>query len=102
MKRVITAAGAALILSTLGSAPAQAGPIDRACMSSERGGNRALCGCIQAVANMTLNGRDQRLAAKFFEKPQMAQDIRMSKTQDHDAFWERYEQFGATASAACS
>jgi hypothetical protein len=100
MKRVFTAAGTAIFMSTFSAA--QAGPIDNACMSSERGGNRALCGCIQAVANITLNGQDQRLAAKFFAEPQMAQDVRMSKTQYHDEFWKRYEQFGATASAACS
>jgi len=97
------AAGAVLLFLSVAATAASAGPIERACRSSEKAaGNRALCNCIQSVANVTLNGRDQRLAAKFFSEPQMAQDVRMSKTEYHDQFWKRYEQFGATATAACS
>lgn len=101
--RTTAAAAAFIAVSSMTAGTATAGPITRACMSSDRGGaNRALCGCIQAVADMTLNGQDQRLAAKFFKKPDMAEKVRMSKSDYHNAFWARYRQFGATASAACS
>ena len=95
---------AALSFSTIAfCGAASAGPISSACLSSGRaGGNRALCGCIQQAADMTLNASDQRLAAEFFSQPQKAQDVRMSKTSDHDSFWDRYQQFGAFASATCS
>ena len=60
---------------------AMAGPIESACLKSDRKvANRALCGCIQQVADMTLKGGDQRQAAKFFRDPDQAQKVRMSKS----------------------
>ena len=100
MKIQALAAAAAL---TLSATAALAGPIDRACLSSDRAGaSRAVCGCIQSVANITLTNRDQQLAAKFFQKPDMAQEVRMSKSGYHNEFWGRYKQFGAAAEATCS
>ena len=85
-----------------GAGAAQAGTIERACLQSDRpGASRALCGCIQSVADMTLNRSDQRLAATFFKDPQKAQDVRMSKKDAHDTFWDRYQNFGVTAAALC-
>ncbi len=82
--------------------PAVAGPIESACLGSERsGGDRALCGCIQQVADMTLTGADQRLAARFFSDPDRAQEIRQSNRRSHEAFWQRYKNFGATAEVSC-
>ncbi|MGR3322803.1 MAG: hypothetical protein ACU0DK_12820 [Pseudooceanicola sp.] len=99
----ITRTAALAAFAALAASGAMAGPIAQACMASERGsGNRAVCGCIQSVANLTLNGNDQRLAAQFFAEPQKAQDVRMSKSDHHNAFWDRYKQFGATAAATCS
>jgi hypothetical protein len=80
-----------------------AGPIESACLKSDRKvANRALCGCIQQVADMTLKGGDQRKAAKFFRDPDQAQKIRMSKSDRDNEFWARYKNFGETAAAYCA
>lgn len=100
MRITLTAAAAALILT---SAVAEAGPISRACMASDRNArSNALCGCLQQVADRTLDRRDQRLAAKIFRKPQMAQDIKMSSSSSHEVFWKRYKSFGSAATQTCS
>ena len=76
--------------------------IERACLGSDRsGGNRALCGCIQDAADMTLSGQDQRLAASFFANPDRAQQIRQSDRRSDEVFWRRYRAFGETAEAFC-
>ncbi|WP_238382461.1 hypothetical protein [Tabrizicola thermarum] len=80
---------------------AAAGPIERACMASDRGGNRSLCGCIQQAADMTLSGGDQKRAAKFFKDPEAAHATWVSQSKSDDAFWERYKSFGQTAEAYC-
>ena len=81
---------------------AASGPVSGACLASDRRARSpALCGCIQAAANQTLGGADQRLAASFFADPQKAQDIRMSKRPRDDAFWDRYINFTETAAAYC-
>ena len=81
---------------------AEAGAIERACLSSDRPKTRSLCGCIQQAADVTLNGRDQRTAARFFADPHRAQEVRQSDRSSHEAFWQRYQRFGATAEAYCS
>ena len=84
------------------AAAAQAELIERACISSERsGGNRSLCGCMQDAADMTLTRPDQQLAARFFSKPDLAQQIRQSNAHKHENFWQRYRDFGETAEAFC-
>lgn len=95
----IIIAGAAIMLT----APlAMAGPIDSACIRSDRArGNAPLCGCIQQVANQTLSRSDQRRAASFFKDPHEAQEVRMSKSNADNTFWARYKQFAATAEAYC-
>lgn len=93
---------AATILITATSV-AQAGPIGRACNSSDRkASSPRLCHCIQKVANDMLDRSDQRLAAKFFKKPDMAQDIKMSDNRSHEDFWKKYKAFGVAASSTCS
>ena len=62
MKPYMLLAAAAAFFPVMSSV-AVAGPIERACMASDRGGNRSLCGCIQQAADMTLSGGDQRRAA---------------------------------------
>jgi hypothetical protein len=101
MKSTTLAAVAAFLLPILSSA-AMAGPIERACMASDRGGNRALCGCIQQAADMTLSGGDQRRAAKFFKDPERAHQTWISQRASDDAFWDRYKEFGKTAEATCA
>jgi len=92
----------ALALSTM-PVPVAAGPIERACMRSDRdAANRAICSCIQQVADMTLRNGDQRRAAKFFADPDRAHETWMSQRESDDAFWERYKNFGATAEAYCA
>lgn len=82
---------------------AMAGPIERACLKSDRKAvNRSICNCIQQAADMMLSGSDQRRAVGFFKDPDKAHKVWMSKTSSDDAFWERYKAFGAQAEALCS
>lgn len=107
MKISLRPAVLALVLAALTapivSAPAIAGPIESACLRSNRKeASRQLCNCIQQVADMTLRGSDQRKAAKFFRDPDQAQKVKMSKSKSDDAFWDRYQSFGAQAEAYCA
>lgn len=98
----LAAVAFAAFLSTFASG-ASAGVIERACLSSNRpAANRSLCGCIQKVADSTLDRRDQRLAAKFFRDPHMAQEVRQSDSRSHEIFWQKYKKFGASAESSCS
>jgi hypothetical protein len=100
MKSQVFAAALAVSV-VLSSVAAGAGPIERACMASDRGGSRSLCGCIQQAADMTLSGGDQRRAAKFFKDPEAAHATWVSQSKSDDAFWDRYKSFGQTAEAYC-
>lgn len=85
------------------STPAQAsGVIENACMGSERpNASRALCSCIQNVADAVLSNSDQRRGAKFFADPHLSQETRASASSSDESFWLRWRQFGATASEHC-
>jgi len=101
-KRLIWAGLAALCVGFVASA-ASAGPISNACMQSNRSAaNKSLCGCIQAVADSTLAGADQRRAATFFRDPDKAQQVFLSQKRADDTFWTRYKAFGALAEQSCS
>jgi hypothetical protein len=101
-RTLIAVALAALLIPSL-PAPVHAGPIENACVRSDRPNvSRSLCACIQAVANQTLNRSDQRQAARFFRDPQRAQDVRMSKSARDNEFWTRYRAFGEAAELRCS
>ena len=103
MKTLLIVAALAVGTSAFYAAPAQAGAIERACLKSDRkAANRSLCNCIQDVADLTLNRRDQRLAAKFFGDPHRSQEIRQSDRDSHETFWKKYRQFGNNAKAYCS
>ena len=103
MKRPIIAAALLALALPLAPAPVQAGAIESACLGSGRAAaTRALCNCIDQVAGQTLTRSDQRLAARFFRDPQRAQDVRMSKSERDNAFWERYRNFAAAAEARCA
>jgi len=103
MTRPILAATAVALFLPLLSTGAAAGPIEKACLNSDRRGvNRQVCNCIQQVADMTLRGADQRRAAKFFSNPDQAQQVRMSDSDSDNAFWDRYKAFGENASALCA
>lgn len=98
MKTLVFAAGLAVL-----STPVFAGPIDRACMQSDRPGvSRGICGCIQQAADLTLSRSEQKRAAKFFRDPHQAQVVRQSDRRTDEEFWRRYKRFGTTAAAYCS
>ena len=103
MKTILIIAALAASTASFSASPAQAGAIERACLGSDRkAANRALCGCIQQVADLTLDRRDQRLAARFFKDPHKAQEVRQSKKGGDSLCWRKYRQFGDTATAYCS
>lgn len=94
---------AVVVAAALPASLAAAGPIERACLASDRAaGNRALCGCIQQAADATLSNSDQRRAAKFFKDPESAHSTWVSQSASDDAFWDRYKTFGQTAEAYCA
>ncbi|WGI21176.1 hypothetical protein [Amylibacter sp. IMCC11727] len=89
--------------SMLGAADAQAGRIERACKASDRkAATASLCRCVQQAANAKLTFADRRLAAKFFKKPDLAQETRQSSDPRKERFWKRYKAFGAYASKICA
>ncbi len=93
---------AVLAIPALPGAPAQAGPIDRACMASPRKQKSpSLCACIQRVADVALTRREQRQAARFFRDPHRAQEMRQSDNPAHEKFWLRYKAFGDLAEQNC-
>lgn len=98
LHRLVIAAAAVVMTAPL----AMAGPIDTACVRSDRArGNAALCGCIQQVANQSLSRADQRRAAQFFRDPHRAQEVRTSKREADSAFWRRYRSFATRAETLC-
>lgn len=103
MKKPMLALALMALALPLSATLAAAGPIESACLRSDRkAANRATCGCIQQVADMTLRGADQRRAAKFFADPDEAQETRVSKSDRDNEFWARYKAFGAQAEAYCA
>lgn len=102
-KSALAGAVLALALPFFAATAAAAGPIERACNKSDSArANRAVCACIQQVADMTLKGADQRRAAKLLNDPDKAHDVWLSKRESDDAFWERYKAFGAAAQSYCA
>ena len=100
--KIFSAAALAAALCVV-SAPSFAGAIERACLSSPRSAaTPPLCSCIQSAADRTLSARDQRTGAKFFDDPHAAQEMRQSDRRSHEAFWQRWRDFGETAEALCS
>ncbi|MBK1635177.1 hypothetical protein [Rhodovulum adriaticum] len=97
MKTILTAAVLAVCAT-----PVAAGPIERACLGSDRpGATRGLCACIQQAADLTLSQGDQRRAVRFFVEPHEAQVVRQSDRASDAEFWQRYKRFGKTAEAYC-
>ncbi|MEM6609329.1 MAG: hypothetical protein AAF689_12175 [Pseudomonadota bacterium] len=89
------------IVAVLLTSPAHANAVERACIAAGRAPERELCTCIGVAAQLTLNDRDQRIAAEFFSDPQAAQDTRMSDRRRDEAFWQRYLSFGQMAEDMC-
>ena len=100
---LLTNISLAVLLLCACSTGVRADKIEQACVQSGRdAASRALCGCIQDVANLTLSGADQKLASSFFGDPHKAQEIRQSNRRAHERFWERYKEFGQTALEFCN
>lgn len=100
--RILPVLTLAVAASAFPMAAVQAGPIESACLRSDRpAATRTLCGCIGRVADQMLTRGDQRLAASFFSDPDRAQQVRMSTSSRDNEFWDRYRAFGARAEAAC-
>ena len=79
------------------------GPIQQACLRADRSAaSRSLCGCVQATADATLSGSDQRRAVKFFADPHHAQEVRQSDREGDEAYWQRYKRFVSVAERACA
>jgi hypothetical protein len=79
------------------------GPIQKACQAEgRRAATRARCGCVQAVADQSLSGADQRRGAKYFKNPAILQEVRQSDNASNERFWKAWKSFGKQAAAACS
>jgi hypothetical protein len=88
---------------SFGAAPAFANPIENACRNSDRPqATGSLCRCIGSVAQQTLTRSEQRRAARFFTDPDLAQQVRASRTDADNVFWDRYRAFGAAAEQYCA
>lgn len=82
--------------------PVAAGPINDACLASDRTArSRKLCGCIQAVANQTMTGSEQRRAATFYSSPHQAQVVRQSDRASDEHFWKVYRAYGERSEQVC-
>ena len=100
--RLVLQGCAALLFLVAGAATAWAGPIEQACLRSDRQAvSLAACSCIQGVADFTLEGRDQRKVAGFFKDPERAEKARAADGRADEAFWDRYESFSTQAELYC-
>ncbi len=87
----------------LHNVPLSSGPISQACLASDRKArSRELCGCIQAVADQTLSGAQQRRAVAFYTDPHLAQQVRQSDSSTDERFWEAYAAYAERAQNTCS
>lgn len=85
----------------LAAAPSHAGFINDACLVGTGKGQARLCGCIQQVADQTLNATDQRRAATFFTDPHQSQVERQRSDGQVIDFWDRYKDFAERAGKVC-
>lgn len=92
-----------VLCNTLSVPQVNADRIELACKASNlEAASNALCLCIQKAADSELTLEDQRLAAKFFKKPDLAQKVRQSDDPRKEQFWERYTTFMEHATEVCS
>lgn len=79
------------------------GPIGNACLiGGRKSASRALCGCVQAAADISLNAADQRRGARFFVDSAAVQDMQLSDTPAAEAFWDRWKAFSELAKGMCT
>jgi hypothetical protein len=102
MTRRVLQGGFALLVVGVCATSTAAGPIEQACLRSDRQAvSLAACGCIQGVADFTLGNGDQRKVAGFFKDPERAEKARAADGRSDEAFWDRYEAFGSQAELYC-
>ncbi|WP_461427962.1 hypothetical protein [Gymnodinialimonas sp.] len=80
---------------------ANANPIQRACMASDRDASRALCSCIGDAAGDTLTRSQMREGARWFDDPQRAQDTRQSDRASDEEMWAAWRTFSSLAQQRC-
>lgn len=79
------------------------GPVASACLlSGRRDASPALCGCIQAAANLTLSQEDQRRSTRYFSEPDLLQETKVSDSRSNEAFWDRWTAFRDQADIMCA
>ena len=79
------------------------GPIASACRSAGRKqATRTRCGCVQAVADRSLNASEQRRGAAFFKDPHSAQVTRQSDNPANERFWKKWKAYSADAARLCT
>lgn len=84
-------------------APAEAGSIQRACLSADRSAaSKGLCGCIEDVAGAMLSRSEQSRVIKIFRDPHASQVLRQSDRRSDEKFWQKYKQFGQAVSTYCT
>ena len=103
MRRIFRGMGLSVSLAALAACSGGVtGPVGTACIEGGRSAaNPVLCSCVQAVADQTLTGAEQRRAARFFDDPDRAQETRTSDRPADEEFWARYRAFADTARASC-
>jgi hypothetical protein len=90
------------ICAALCATAAQANPIERACLQSDRpAATRAVCACVGEAAERTLTSSDMRLGARFFRDPEEAQRVQLSDSPRNEEIWTRWRAFGELAEAMC-
>jgi phytoene dehydrogenase-like protein len=102
MRRVLITVAILTIAACAPSTRGVNGEVAKACIAGGRdAANRALCSCVQQVANQSLNASDQRRAVTFFDDPETAQQVRQSDRAADNAFWDRYRAFADRAAQIC-
>lgn len=92
----------ALSMSLWASGAEARGTIERACLKADRSAaTRALCACIQDVADPRFSRSEQRRIAKFFRDPHLSQELRQSDRRSDRPFWDAYKAWGAAARRQC-
>jgi hypothetical protein len=89
-------------VSTDGVARFASGPIQTACRAQPRGNaSIAKCGCVQAAADLTLSRDEQKQGARFFQNPELLQQMKLSDTPKNERLWYTWERFAQTAETLC-
>lgn len=101
MKTPVLLFAASLALAA--PAPALAGSeIARACRATDRpAATRALCSCLQGVADTMLTRAERRRVAHLLGAPHLSQEVRASDKPADARFWTRYRAYGEAAHEAC-